>query len=187
MLRSEVKTADVRETLQVGSKRYLELLMKALNDVDNEDDDTPMEQICVRVKLSMAALKLHHSKIDHFALQKEALREHKKSMLKWISDNNVKKPTLRALMREGKKRATMEWLPENFSCSANWAQNLRYGIESRSKKHLPARLLPFTRWLEKKLEEDGNVSNSDAKAKYTGLWGGGRQRIRNNGAISVHG
>ena len=106
-------------------------------------------------------------------------------MLKWMSDNNIKKPTLRALMREGKKRATMEWLPANFKCSTNWAQNLRYGIESRSKKFLPAKLCPFTTWLEKKLEQDGNVSNSDAKAKYTVLWG--HQRVRNNGAISVHG
>lgn len=186
MLRSGVKTADVRETRQCASERYLELLVKALCDVDNEEDDTPIEQICVRVKLSVASLKLHHSKIDHFkkfledeetyasavqALQKEALREHRKAMLKWMSDNNIKKPTLRALMREGKKRATMECLPDNFKCSTNWAQNLRYGIESRSKKFLPAKLRPFTTWLEKKLEQDGNVSNSDAKAKYTVLWG----------------
>ena len=147
MLRSGVKTADVRETRQCVSERYLELLVKALCDVDNEEDDTPMEQIYVRVKLSVVSLKLHHSKIDHFkkfledeetyasavqTLQKEALREHRKAMLKWMSDNNIKKPTLRALMREGKKRATMECLPDNFKCSTNWAQNLRYGIESCS-------------------------------------------------------
>ena len=179
-------TADVRETRQVASERYLELLVKALKTLDNEDDETPIEQVCVRVKLSMGALKLHHSKLEHFkkflddgetygsaiqALQKGALREHKRAMLKWMVDDNVKKPTLRVLMREGKKRATMEWLPPNFKCSLNWATNFRFGIESRSKKFVSARLRPFANWLEKKLAEDGNVSNSDARTKYTELWG----------------
>ena len=63
MLRSGVKTADVRETRQCASERYLELLVNTLCDVDNEEDDTSIEQICVRVKLSVAPLKLYHSKI----------------------------------------------------------------------------------------------------------------------------
>ena len=41
----------------------------------------------------------------------------------------------------------------------------------RKDKYLPARLKPFASWLKKQLEEDGNVSNADTKAKYTELFG----------------
>ena len=41
----------------------------------------------------------------------------------------------------------------------------------RGDKRLPIKLRPFTAWLKRQLNEDGNVSNIEAKQKYTELFG----------------
>ena len=74
-------------------------------------------------------------------------------------------------MREGKKHLGTEWIPNNFTCTKTWAKNLRFRLAPRKEKFLPARLKPFASWLQKQLDEDGNVSNANAKAKYTELFG----------------
>ena len=40
-----------------------------------------------------------------------------------------------------------------------------------AEKQTSAKLKPFTSWLKRELDEDGSVSNKDAKAKYTDLFG----------------
>ena len=52
-----------------------------------------------------------------------------------------------------------------------WAQELRSELSPKPKKYLKAKLKPFANWLQHELEKDVHVSNADAKAKYTELYG----------------
>ena len=65
----------------------------------------------------------------------------------------------------------IEWLPKGFKCGKTWAKNLRFQMAPRDDKFLPIKLRPFTAWLKKQFDEDGNVSNGEAKGKYTELFG----------------
>ena len=181
-----IKPADTRETKQVSSVRYLELLVKALKKLDDENNEETVQRMCERVEMSVSMFKLHHSRLDHFSdymeegetytkalkfLENEALTTHRNAVIKFFKDHNMDNPSLNYIMREGKKRLGIEWLPKKFACNMSWAKILRFKISPRKDKHLPARLKPFTMWLNKVLAEDGCVSNGDAKDKYTELFG----------------
>ena len=161
--------------------------MKALRELDDEISETTVERLCERVEMHQAKFKLHHSKMDHFVahmedgdtyaralqvLEFEALKKHKSMVKKLLRDKMIKEPSLNFLMRHGKRYLkSIEWLPKNFTASETWAQNLRYELTPRSSKYLKAKLKPFTEWVQSELDNYGCVSNEEAKAKYTELYG----------------
>ena len=57
---------DLREARQNYSDKKLETLIKVLDQLDNEDDDTPLHKLCRKTQLSEERLKIHHRFADHF-------------------------------------------------------------------------------------------------------------------------
>lgn len=58
--------ADLREAKQKYSDKKLETIVKVLQQLDDEEDDTPLFKLCRKAGLSRSELKLHHRYAEHF-------------------------------------------------------------------------------------------------------------------------
>ena len=59
----KITMTDIRAARQAYSDNKLEILNKVLNQLDDDNDSTPMTKLCRKAGMS---LKLHHRYADHF-------------------------------------------------------------------------------------------------------------------------
>ena len=91
----------------------------------------------------------------------------KKKMKKKLSNKNIRRAAKKLL-----KQSKDDWLPENFRISDAWARRIREELLARSKEvKFQRKMKPFGAWALQKLEEEGKISNDDAKKKYTEVVG----------------
>ena len=99
----------------------------------------------------------------------------KKKMKKKLSNKNIRREAKKIL-----KQSKDDWLPENFRISDAWAMRIHEELLARSKEvKFQRKMKPFGAWALQKLEEEGKISNDDAKKKYTEVVG--EIKTRNSG------
>ena len=182
---------DLREARQKYSDKKLETLIKVLDQLDCEEDDTPLHKLCRKTQLSAESLKLHHRYASHFRndwetydsavadLEKqcyEMIRDGVLRELRKIKFKPGKEPSLLLIQNIAKKQPASDWNKKN-TFTLTWAKEVRILFRKHkvNEKHMrnnqSKKFLLYIKWVTEYMKTHDRISYLLAKQKYTQLIG----------------
>ena len=181
----------MREARQQFSDKKLKTLIKVLNQLDDEDDDTSLHKLCREVQLSAEQLKLHHRYADHFrsgfetyysgvvALQNECSEKVRDGVLVELRKLNFKKgrePSLTLIQNIAMKLPVADRQNKN-NYGTSWAKGVRllYRKAKINRKNMrnnqSKKFLIYIEWLAKYMKTHDRISYVLSKQKHVEIIG----------------